>query len=46
MNLILIDNRIAEITKKYNEFVWRLKFKDNNEIINVFYQLEENWNCI
>lgn len=43
MDLIFIDNRIAEITKKHSEFSWRLKFKDNNEIVNVFYHKEEKW---
>ena len=46
MDLILVDNRIAEITKKHNDFAWRLKFKDNNEIVNIFYHKEENWYCI
>ena len=40
---IRVDNRIAEVTKMYNSNVCQLKFKDNSEIINVFYLLDEKW---
>lgn len=40
---IIIHNRIAEIIHKYNSHVWRLRFLDNGEIINVFYSLSEQW---
>ena len=44
--MILIENRIAQITLKYNDFVWQLKFLDNNEIVNIFYSLEYKFRIV
>ena len=43
--LIVVHDRIAEVVKKWNDEVWRLRFKDNGEIVNVFYALSEDWHC-
>ncbi len=43
--LILVHERIAKVVKKWNNECWRLKFVDNNEIVNVFYPLSEDWHC-
>lgn len=42
---IKVHERIAKVVKKWNNECWRLKFVDNNEIINVFYPLSEDWHC-
>jgi hypothetical protein len=43
--LIVVHERIAKVVKKWNNECWRLKFTDNNEIVNVFYPLSEDWHC-
>jgi hypothetical protein len=43
---IKVHERIAKVVKKWNNECWRLKFEDNNEIVNVFYPLSEDWHCI
>lgn len=43
--LIIVYERIAKVVKKWNNECWRLKFIDNNEIVNVFYPLSEDWHC-
>ena len=41
--MIEINNRKAEIVKVYSKGIWRLRFIDNLEIINIFYSLENKW---
>lgn len=43
---ILVDSRVASVIHKHNDYAWRLKFKDNNEIVNVFYHQENNWTIV
>jgi hypothetical protein len=43
MALIIVDQRIALVTKVYNDYAWQLKFLDNHDIVNVFYHQEEQW---
>lgn len=43
---IKVDDRIALITRKYNNDVWKLKFVDNNEVVNVFYSLDHKWDYV
>jgi hypothetical protein len=40
--MIEINGRIAKIIRRYNNNVWRLKFTDNQEIVNVFYANEHD----
>lgn len=44
--MININNRTAKIIKKYTNDIWRIKFIDNNEIINIFYSKEETFNFL
>lgn len=46
LNMININNRTAQIIKKYTNNVWRIKFIDNNEIVNIFYSKEEIFNFL
>lgn len=46
LNMININNRTAKIIKKYTNDIWRIKFIDNNEIINIFYSKEETFNFL
>lgn len=46
MDLIYIEQRLARITLKYNSFVWRLQFLDNNEIVNIFYSLDSKYRIV
>ena len=40
--MIVTENTLFKVVKKYNDFVWRLK-SENGEIVNVFYALSQNW---
>jgi hypothetical protein len=45
--MIVAENTLFKVVKKYNDFVWRLK-SENGEIVNVFYALSQKWSlhCI
>jgi hypothetical protein len=45
--IIVAENTLFKVVKKYNDFVWRLK-SENGEIVNVFYALSQKWSlhCI
>ena len=40
--MIVAENTLFKVVKKYNDFVWRLK-SENGEIVNVFYALSQSW---
>lgn len=40
--MIVAENTLLTVVKKYNDFVWRLK-SENGEIVNVFYALSQSW---
>ena len=41
---ILVDDKLACVTKKWNNYCWRLMFVCSCEVVNHFYPLsEENW---
>jgi hypothetical protein len=40
--MIVVENTLFKVVKKYNDFVWRLK-SENGEIINLFYALSQSW---
>ena len=40
--MIVAENTLFKVVKKYNDFVWRLK-SENDEIVNVFYALSQRW---
>ena len=40
--MIVSENTLFKVIKKYNDFVWRLK-SENGEIVNVFYALSQSW---
>ena len=40
--MIVVENTLFKVVKKYNDFVWRLK-SENGEILNVFYALSQSW---
>ena len=40
--MIVAENTLFKVVKKYNDFVWRLK-SENGEIVNVFYALSQRW---
>lgn len=42
---IIVENRLAKIVKKWNAYVWRLKFEDNGEIVNIFYAQNYSLRC-
>jgi hypothetical protein len=41
--MIVVNGRVAVITKIYNNYAWRLRFNDNGEIVNIFYHQESPW---
>lgn len=40
--MIVVENTLFKVVKKYNDFVWLLK-SENGEIVNVFYALSQRW---
>ena len=40
--MIVAENTLFKVVKKYNDFVWRLK-SENGEVVNVFYALSQIW---
>lgn len=40
--MIVAENTLFKVIKKYNDFVWQLK-AENGEIVNVFYALSQRW---
>lgn len=40
--MIVVENTLFNVVKKYNDFVWQLK-SENGEIVNVFYALSQSW---
>ena len=40
--MIVAENTLFKVVRKYNDFVWRLK-SENGEIVNVFYALSQSW---
>ena len=40
--MIVAENTLFKVVKKYNDFVWQLK-AENGEIVNVFYALSQRW---
>jgi hypothetical protein len=40
--MIVAENTLFKVVKKYNDFVWRLK-SENGEIVNLFYTLSQSW---
>jgi len=43
---ILVENREAKVVKKWNDYCWQIKFKDNNEVIVFFYHKEQNYETL
>ena len=40
--MIVAENTLFKVVKKYNDFVWQLK-SENGQIVNVFYALSQSW---
>ena len=40
--MIVSENTLFKVVKKYNDFAWRLK-SENGEVVNVFFALSQSW---